>query len=91
MIALQSLHVKAVEKSASLSQWYTKASEDIEHPPFSKYTLRGVSSAKDTTYVLRRTVGSDDNIVDDEASNEWQWWRLSYQHGQHNAVLRNVS
>lgn len=80
-----------MEKFANISQWHTKAAEDPREPPHHKYMLRGVSSSKDTTYVLESDGVYDDTTVSETDTREWQWWKLSYSMGQTPVVARSVS
>ena len=90
-VDLEAARTKALDQFADISQWYTKASGDPQDPPFHKFTLRGVSSAKDTTYLLERIDLDNESMVESEVVVEWQWWKLSYSHGQKHAVSRVVS
>lgn len=89
--ALETSRTRALENFADISQWYTKASEDPKEPPHYKYLLRGVSSSKDTTYVLESDVTIDDSAISKTDGNEWQWWKLSYSSGQTEVLSRSVS
>ena len=66
-----------------ITQLYTKPSDDPARPPFRKYTLRGVSTAPDTTYILRSKKKQLDLIeMDDDAESDLivvdQWWKITY-------------
>ncbi|MCJ1285160.1 hypothetical protein MMC26_004498 [Xylographa opegraphella] len=70
---------QAVEKLRELSKLYTKPSENIDDPPHHKYTLRGVSTNQNTTYVLANPNGPGDLMS--SGLEEWQWWKISYSVG----------
>ena len=58
-----------------LSKLYTKPS-DQEQQLTHKYSLRGVATTTNTTYVLASTSQKDDLMeVEEEAQ---QWWKLSF-------------
>lgn len=79
---LEESRQETLRKFADISHWYTRPSIEPGKPPSLRYTLRGVSAAKDTIYVLENTraLGSDD-LLNDRAE-EWQWWKLSFSQGQ---------
>jgi hypothetical protein len=64
----------------NLSNLYIEPSEDPEAPKLHPYTLRGVSTTKDTFYVCR--VSEPDlinmNLESTDQSNAGQWWRIHY-------------
>lgn len=91
LLALEISRTRALEKFADISQWYTKASEDPKEPPHYKYLLRGVSSSKETIYVLESDDTIDDFATSKANANEWQWWKLSYASGHTEALSRSVS
>lgn len=41
-----------------------------------RYTLRGVCTASDTTYVLANPSATEDLL--DSPADQWQWWKLTY-------------
>lgn len=85
---------KAKDTLRQLSKLYTEASSDLTEPPTHKYTLRGVSTTKNTMYI-RRTAEIDlidmglDN--DEASSNGDQWWRIDYSPSGSNPVTVEVS
>lgn len=83
---LEDTRQEALQKYADISQWYTRPPNESGKPPSHKYTLRGVSADKNTTYVLEktRTLGSGDSL--DDRAKEWQWWKLSFFQGQSQPV-----
>ena len=91
VLALESSRTRALEKFVEISQWYTKVSEDPKEPPHYKYLLRGVSSSKETTYVLEKNGTIDDFATSETDEPEWQWWKLSYASGHAAALSRSVS
>lgn len=91
VLALEVSRTRALEKSVEISQWYTKASKDLKEPPHYKYLLRGVSSSKDTIYVLENDGTIDDFATSKTDAYEWQWWKLSFASGQTEALSRSVS
>ncbi|MCJ1421816.1 hypothetical protein MMC32_008183 [Xylographa parallela] len=78
-IALEQSKDQAVEKMRELSKLYTKPSENMKDPPHHKYTLRGVSTNPNITYVLANPNGAGD-LMGSEL-DEWQWWKISYSVG----------
>ncbi|EPE34655.1 hypothetical protein GLAREA_10349 [Glarea lozoyensis ATCC 20868] len=80
LIALNQERERAREALKNLSKLYTQPSEDPETPKLHPYTLRGVSTTKNTFYVCR--VAEPDLINMDldasEQSNAGQWWRIHY-------------
>jgi len=79
---------QALAKLRELSKLYTKPSENPEEPPYHKYTLRGVSTEPNTTYVLANPMGAEDLMSTDES--EWQWWKLQYSRGDARPVSCTV-
>ncbi|MCJ1378770.1 hypothetical protein MMC17_001869 [Xylographa soralifera] len=77
--ALEQSKDQAVEKMRQLSKLYTKPSENMDDPPHHKYTLRGVSTNPNTTYLLANPNGPGD-LMGLEL-DEWQWWKISYSVG----------
>ncbi|MCJ1476871.1 hypothetical protein MMC13_005540 [Lambiella insularis] len=67
---------KAIETMRELSKLYTKPSEIPDEPPYHKYTLRGVSTNPNTTYVLVNPSTPGD-LMESEIG-EWQWWKIQY-------------
>lgn len=68
----------ARQKLREISQLYTESADDPKDPPNHKYTLRGVSTTAQTTYVLEKTKPeADDDMLSTEAK-DWQWWKLEY-------------
>jgi hypothetical protein len=71
---------KAREALKKLSGLYTNAPQDPDAPKLHSYTLRGVSTTKNTFYVCR--VAEPDLINMDldslEQTNSGQWWRIDY-------------
>ena len=88
---LERARQETLRKYANISKWYTKPSDDPDKPPSHKYTLRGVSAAKDTTYVLQRTRASGSGDGFDDRAEEWQWWKLSFSQGRAQPVSQTVS
>ncbi|MCJ1393825.1 hypothetical protein MMC18_006701 [Xylographa bjoerkii] len=78
-IALEQSKDQAIEKMRELSKLYTKPSENQDDPPHHKYTLRGVSTNPNTTYVLANPNGPGDLMG--SKLDEWQWWKISYAVG----------
>ena len=59
-------------------EFLTKPTDDPTTNPKHKYTLRGVTTGSQTTFVQSRShLDIDDNILDTPAQ-DWQWWRLEY-------------
>jgi hypothetical protein len=56
----------------------TKPETEADARRFHRYTLRGVSTKPNVTYLLRRSAGShQDADPANHAIEEWQWWRMS--------------
>ncbi|KAH8821644.1 hypothetical protein F5884DRAFT_96464 [Xylogone sp. PMI_703] len=64
-----------------VSKLYTSPSTDPEQPPHYKYTLRGISTTKNITYVCRQAEPDLISMDVDSASPkplDEQWWRIEY-------------
>jgi len=80
--ALAEENEKTKEALRELSKLYTQQSDDPNEPKLHKYTLRGVSTSKNTMYVCRQaeldlidmSLGSEDS----EVGQDEQWWKISY-------------
>ncbi|THY47571.1 hypothetical protein D6C97_07948 [Aureobasidium pullulans] len=73
--ALEQEKEKARKALAELSQETGLAQESLQH----RYSLRGVSTKSQVTYLLRPRDPSDTSMVDDEdAPAGTQWWRIEY-------------
>ncbi len=81
--------MEAQESLRQLSTIFTKQSDNPEMPPHHMYTLRGVSTMHNVTYVLHPELGSDDE--DDASISNWQWWRISYSKTDADMINRKVS
>ncbi|KAJ5033526.1 uncharacterized protein L3040_008641 [Drepanopeziza brunnea f. sp. 'multigermtubi'] len=84
LIALRAEREKARSELRSLSKLYTEPSNDPQAPDLHMYTLRGVSTTKNTMYMCKRAEAKLINIEADEGellgANE-QWWRIKYTPG----------
>jgi hypothetical protein len=89
IIALEEQKKKAQENLRHLSAIFTKQSDDPENPPHHMYSLRGVSTTHNVTYVLHSESGSGDE--DDAGISNWQWWRISYSKTDANMISTKVS
>lgn len=71
---------KARASLRELSKLYTEPSDDPSEPTLHRYTLRGVSTTKNTTYVCRRAEPDliDMGLDEDSKPKEDQWWRIEY-------------
>lgn len=80
MVALNEERDKARQALKKLSDLYTYTTEDPDAPKLHPYTLRGVSTTKNTFYVCR--VAEPDlinmNLDADEQPSTGQWWRINY-------------
>ena len=72
-----------------LSKLYTQPTNEHFESPHHKYTLRGVSTNPQTTYVLANPKKADD-LMDIEAA-EWQWWKINYSCGDAHPITYTVS
>jgi hypothetical protein len=81
-IELYAMREETAEKIRSFSKTLTEPSPDApDEPPNCRYTLRGVVTAPNVTYVLKRvTPHIPESLMDDgEAkASDWQWWRISF-------------
>lgn len=89
VIALEHSKEKAIEQMRELSKLYTKPSENPEDPPHHKYSLRGVSTNPNTTYVLVDPSLPGDLM--DMALDEWQWWKIQFSRGDTRPISCTVS
>ena len=78
----------ALEKMRELSKLYTKPSENGNEPPHHKYTLRGVSTVPNVTYVLVNPNGAEDLMDTSEA--DWQWWKIRFSLGDASPISYTV-
>lgn len=70
----------AVEALRSCSKTLTEPTDSPDEPPHQMYTLRGVCTEPQVTYVLKRNTGNNTSgamDVNDKGEN-YQWWRLSF-------------
>jgi hypothetical protein len=95
---------KALETMRDLSKLYTAQSDDPKAPKLTRYTLRGVSTTRSVTYILRRPkpakAGEPDLIdleitdengnVEEEKVPEDQWWKIQYTFSGSNPVTIEV-
>jgi hypothetical protein len=84
---------KAKKTLRQISKLYTEPSLEPTEPPTHKYTLRGVSTTKNTTYVRRKAEIDliDMGLEDDGSSpNGDQWWRIDYSSSGSNPVTVEV-
>lgn len=93
-VALNLEKEKAKDLLRRLSRLYTEASSDPTEPPNHKYTLRGVSTTKSTTYIRRKAeIDLIDMGLDNDglSSNDDQWWKIEYASSGTNPVTVVVS
>ncbi|KAL9587784.1 MAG: hypothetical protein Q9212_000076 [Teloschistes hypoglaucus] len=69
---------QAREQLRELSKLFTEPSDIPEESPHDRYTLRGVCADVNTVYVQERIKSSPDNNLIDAPTNDWQWWKLTY-------------
>jgi hypothetical protein len=72
---------KAKVTLRELSKLYTEPSEDPDQPALHRYTLRGISTSKSTTYISTQAEPDliDMDLNKDEANlDSDQWWRIVY-------------
>lgn len=85
---------RAREELRKLSKLYTEPSDDPAAPKMHPYTLRGVSTNKNTFYICRRPeVDLIDMDLDGDATGAKsdQWWKIHYAATGHNPVTVEVS
>lgn len=56
----------------------TQPTNNSETSPKHKYTLRGVVTTLQTSYVLERTKPVEDDDLISLEVDDWQWWQLEY-------------
>jgi hypothetical protein len=91
MRSLEEQKERALDVYRSVAQQLTQPSSDPKEPPTHKYTLRGVSTKSQITYVLRPVLEDLMDVSDynnGEVNGEpgetgkgetaWQWWRISF-------------
>jgi len=79
--ALDEEKEKARATLRQLSKLYTEPSTEPGQSPIHRYTLRGVSTTKSTTYVCRQAepdLIDMDLDADEPVSKRDQWWRIDY-------------
>jgi hypothetical protein len=79
LIALEESKTQALNKLREISALYTKPSSDPSESPRHKYTLRGLSTSPNTTYILANSSGPDDLLSTDVP--EYQWWKIQFSQG----------
>ena len=90
-IVLEDSKAQKLENLRDVSKLLTKPSADPDTSPKHKYTLRGVSTNHNTTYVLERTRPEDeDDLLSAEAS-DWQWWKITFSPGDTKPITYTVS
>ena len=81
MQALNEQKQKAIDALRELSKLYTEPSSDPKSPKLRKYTLRGVSTTKNTMYICRQ---AEPDLIemdldgDESEPKKDQWWRIHY-------------
>lgn len=90
LISLSEAKEKAIEELRNLSKLYTEPSDDPSAPKLRKYSLRGVSTKKDTMYICRRAepdlIDMDLDSENSEPKNLDQWWKIHYAQFGHSPV-----
>jgi hypothetical protein len=95
MRSLEEQKERTHEVYRRVAQQFTQPSSDPNEPPTHRYTLRGVSTKPQITYVLRPVVedlmdtsdGNSGEAQDEFGGNctggtAWQWWRISFSAGE---------
>ena len=82
---------RARDKLRELSKLFTEPSDVPEENPHEKYTLQGVCAEPHTVYVRERNKPGNDSDLPDVGSEEWQWWKLSYEASAAQPVSCTVS
>jgi hypothetical protein len=63
----------------------TLPNDDPALSPYHRYTLRGVSTKPNITYVLHKASRDiQESDAESSASEQWQWWRISLSSNQAN-------
>jgi hypothetical protein len=92
-LALNEEKEKALETMRKLSKLYTSQSNNPDAPKLTKYTLRGVSTTKSTTYICRR---AEPDLIDMDLDSDGpkeqgdQWWKINYATSGSNPVTVEV-
>ena len=82
---------QALDKLRDLSKVLTKPSADPDLSPNKKYTLRGVSTNHNTTYVLEKTRPEDEDDLLSAEACDWQWWKIQFSSGDTKPITYTVS
>lgn len=95
MLALNEEKEKSIEALRKLSTMYTDPTSEVDSnaPKFHRYSLRGVSTTKNTFYLCKRAEPDliDMDLDDDEPkSNRDQWWRIHFASSGPNPVTVEV-
>ncbi|RDW89601.1 hypothetical protein BP6252_01633 [Coleophoma cylindrospora] len=94
LTALNEEKEKARETFRQVSKLYTEVSNDPDDPELHPYTLRGVATTKDTTYVRRMTMPEpSDQLVELEETKtpSDQWWKMTFSSaGQRPIVVEKI-
>lgn len=85
---LEVARVVALEKMRELSSLYTKPVENDMLSPCHRYTLRGVATDTNVTYVLKNPIRPHDLI--DTYDVEWQWWKIRFVSGNTSPITYTV-
>lgn len=74
-----------------LSKLLTEESEDPSQPPHHKYTLRGVVTEQQYTYVLHPLSDEFDDYTPDARARGAQWWKIQFSSSISDPVNITVS
>ena len=69
----------ALDKLRQLSKLLTEPSDVTAESPDERYTLRGVCADLNTVYVHEKSTQDAEAQVVEVDTQEWQWWKLSYE------------
>jgi hypothetical protein len=93
-VALSDEREKAKDALRELSKLYTQQLEGQDQPTLHKYTLRGVSTSKNTLYICRPAVPE---LIDIDLESEGsqpkgdQWWKIHFATSEPKPVNVEVS
>lgn len=95
MLALNEEKEKSIEALRKLSTMYTDPTSEVDPdaPNFHRYSLRGVSTTKNTLYLCKR---AEPDLIDIDLdgdgpkSNRDQWWRIHFAASGPNPVTVEV-
>ena len=80
---------RMVKELRELKSLFGEGFEDKGESPSHPYTLRGVATDQNTTFVLANPNSTEDLI--DTVAEEWEWWKISFDAGETQPINYEVS